>query len=185
MLSLNSTTTNEYRDRVFVALYGPADPLCKKTPESFQWAFHVSPKTAPHGSFQTARYQLKKRTTKRPDGSQKTHWYPEHEFGYEVGPDQLVVEIQIGGLKATRHEFEECLRQVKIEQHGPTFNDSVWMQQALQVLARENIMTKQSVLSWEVIEKTMIDYYVEQLEQGTRGTASVPFDLVPFEITAL
>ncbi|KZZ96265.1 hypothetical protein AAP_01038 [Ascosphaera apis ARSEF 7405] len=174
MLSLNSN--NEYRDRVYVALYGPSDPLCKKSPESFQWAFHVSPKTAPHGSFQTARYQLKKRVSLKSDGTEKIHWNSEQEFGLDAGPDDLVVEVQIGGIKATRYEFEECLRE------DPTFNDRVWMQQALLNMARENVLTKTSILSWEVIEKTVINYYVEQLEQGTRGTASMPFDLMPFAI---
>lgn len=133
--------------------------------KSFQWAFHVSPKTAPHGSFQTARYQLKKRVSLKSDGTEKIHWNSEQEFGLDAGPDDLVVEVQIGGIKATRYEFEECLREVKVKQNAcgrsqshnslanihvranghwqdPTFNDRVWMQQALLNMARENVLSK-------------------------------------------
>ncbi|KAI5288051.1 hypothetical protein KEM54_005511 [Ascosphaera aggregata] len=176
MLSLNSP--DEYRDRVYVALYGPSDPLTKATPESFQWAFHVSPKSAPHGSFQTARYQLKKHISRRNDGSQKSRWVPEQEFGLDAGPETLFVEVQIGGIKATRYEFEECLRDVKIRQNDPAFNDRLKLDPG--ILTR--LSAKSSVLSWEVIEQTIVNYYLEQLQQGTKGTPPEPFDLMPFGI---
>ncbi|KAI5284200.1 hypothetical protein KEM52_003015, partial [Ascosphaera acerosa] len=140
--------------------------------------------TAPRGSHQITRYQLKKSVSKAADGSPRVRWVSEHEFGHEAGPETLVVEVQIGGLKATRYEFEGCLRQVKIRQDDPAFNDRIWIQEALANLAREHVLTKQSILTWEIIESTIIDYYLEQLQQGHKGMIPAPFDLMPYGIAA-
>ncbi|KAI5296965.1 hypothetical protein KEM55_005349 [Ascosphaera atra] len=175
----------DYKDRVCVALYAPAHPTGKKTsPEDFHWALHVAPKTAPFKSFHTTCYQLEKRTTRRSDGSVRTRWVIDHESDVATGPRELLVEVQVGAIRTTRMEFDESLKEVKLAQEDPTFNERTWIAQALTQLVRDNVLTRNSVTNWDVIEQTVLNFYFDLVNKGPDAELVSPLNLAAFEIAA-
>ncbi|KAG2415380.1 hypothetical protein HFD88_006571 [Aspergillus terreus] len=120
--------------------------------DTYHWALIVGPKTETDGST-GVRYHAKE--WPRPEGG--STWLFEERSSRLLPSSMILVRIMVGKV-IDRNRLVESLRIRPIRQGEPGWNCVSWVKEALEALETDKNALGSSVLEWDKIRNTAMEY---------------------------
>ncbi|ORY68352.1 uncharacterized protein BCR38DRAFT_481834 [Pseudomassariella vexata] len=151
--------------RLYVALYARGGKSVMPGGEDkYHWALLVGPKSENDGSG-GKRYHAKEKMVSV-QGEVQSQWaYEEREISM-AATSMILVRVVIGKIK-DRLRLVSILESIQIRASQPGWNCVGWIQEALEILAKDGKALGTSVTDWKTIRDTVL-WYVQHKEAEHR-----------------
>jgi len=169
------------KDRLYIGLYA------RDVPNTYHWAFLITPKAATGAPNETIRYHVVNRPTTR-DGITKDTWSFEKRELVSLKTQLLLVRVLVAKIERSHNDLEASLLRVPVIQDDPSWRCRTWVKNALTQVTKDRILGT-GVLDWDIVERECLSYVerkkVEGRFQKTPTPEGIPtYDLIEKKETA-
>ncbi|KAI9827422.1 MAG: hypothetical protein M1819_006963 [Sarea resinae] len=162
------------KPRLYIGLYA------RNVPNSYHWAFLVSPKKEAGTQNETTRYHVVNRPAMR-DGAVKDMWTYEQRDLVSMKTQMLLVRVLIAKIAKPRAAFDECLARVPVVQDDPDWRCRAWVSNALARLVDDKILGGQTQ-DWTFIERESVAYVERKKTEGRFQKEPAPTEVPTYDL---
>ena len=167
--------------RLYIGLYA------RDVPNTYHWAFLISPKAATGSPNETIRYHVANRPAKR-DGMTKDTWFFEKRELVTLKTQLLLVRVLVAKIEGSQKDLEASVQRVPVIQDDPSWRCRTWVRNALAQITKDRILGT-GVLDWDTVERGCLSYIERKKKEGRFQKTPIPeaiptYDLIEKKETA-
>ncbi|KAI9846482.1 MAG: hypothetical protein M1837_003902 [Sclerophora amabilis] len=162
------------KERLYIGLYA------RSVPNTYHWAFLVTPKNETGAPNETVRYHVANRPALR-DGSVKDTWSFERRELESLQMHLLLVRVLIGKISEPFEAFDASVGRVPVVQDDQSWRCRTWTRKTLAQLAKDGILSS-AVVDWETVEKECVGYVERKKAQDRFRITPLPEQIPTYDL---